>query len=71
MTPAPSPRSWEPEFIRLWQAGASHVAIAEALGIPIATVKSRSHLLLQQGKIQVRPRGVSSPCRDQCSVSFR
>jgi hypothetical protein len=35
--PAPSLRSWEPEFIRLWQA-----AIAEVLGIPIGAVKSRS-----------------------------
>jgi hypothetical protein len=37
MTPAPSPRPWEPEFIRLWQAGATQAQIAQALGIPIGT----------------------------------
>jgi hypothetical protein len=55
--PAPSPRPWEPEFIRLWQAGATQAQIAEALGIPQGTVKSRAHRLQQQGTIQARPRG--------------
>jgi hypothetical protein len=29
--PTPSPRPWEPDFMRLWQAGASQAAIAAAL----------------------------------------
>jgi hypothetical protein len=57
MTPAPSPRPSELEFIRLWQAGATQAHITEALGIPHGTVKSRAHTLQQQGKIQARPRG--------------
>jgi hypothetical protein len=50
-------RPWEPEFIRLWQAGATQAQIAQALGCPVGTVKSRAHTLQQQGKIQPRPRG--------------
>jgi DNA-binding transcriptional MocR family regulator len=50
-------RAWEAEFIRLWQAGATQAQIAQALGIPQGTVKSRSHTLQQQGTIQARPRG--------------
>jgi DNA-binding CsgD family transcriptional regulator len=50
-------RPWEPEFIRLWQAGATQAQIAQALGIPHGTVKSRAHTLQRQGKIQPRPRG--------------
>jgi hypothetical protein len=30
-------RAWEREFIRLWQAGATQAAIAQALGIPVGT----------------------------------
>jgi DNA-binding transcriptional MocR family regulator len=59
--PAPSPRAWEPEFIRLWERGATQAAIAEALGVPQGTVKSRAHRLQQQGKIQARPRGSRTP----------
>jgi hypothetical protein len=40
--PAPATRPWEPEFIRLWESGATQVQIAEALGIPVGTVTSRS-----------------------------
>jgi hypothetical protein len=58
---ASSPRAWEPEFIRLWERGATQAAIAEALGIPVGTVKSRAHTLQQQGKIQSRPRGGAYP----------
>jgi ATP/maltotriose-dependent transcriptional regulator MalT len=47
-------RAWEPDFIQLWQAGASQEAIAQALGIPVGTVKSRAHALAAQGKIQQR-----------------
>jgi hypothetical protein len=50
-------QAWEPEFIRLWQAGATQAAIAQVLGIPVGTVKSRAHHLQQQGKLQPRPRG--------------
>jgi hypothetical protein len=63
MTPAPSLRPWEPEFIRLWQQGATQAEIAQALGIPQGTVKSRAHTLQQQGKIQARPRGGDDPSR--------
>ncbi len=50
-------RAWEPDFIALWQAGASQAEIAAALSIPLGTVKSRAHTLQQQGTIQPRPRG--------------
>jgi hypothetical protein len=30
-------RAWEPEFIQLWQAGATQAQIAQALGIPQGT----------------------------------
>jgi hypothetical protein len=56
-------RAWEPDFIRLWQAGASQAAIAQALGVPVGTVKSRAHHLAAQGKIQPRPRGGAYPRR--------
>jgi DNA-binding NarL/FixJ family response regulator len=48
-------RPWEPEFIRLWEQGATQAQIAQALGCPVGTVKSRAHRLQQQGKIQARP----------------
>jgi hypothetical protein len=54
-------RAWEPEFIRRWQAGATQAAIAEALGVPLGTIKSRAHALAVQGKIQARPRGGAYP----------
>ena len=57
--PAPSLRPWEPEFIRLWESGATQAAIAEVLGIPQGTVKSRAHRLQQQGKIQARQASAS------------
>ncbi len=47
----------ERTFLQLWHAGLSHAAMAQALGCPVGTVKSRLHTLLQQGKIQRRPRG--------------
>jgi hypothetical protein len=47
----------EQEFITLWQQGVSHDAMAERLGCPVGTVKSRAHRLQQQGVIQPRPRG--------------
>jgi DNA-binding IclR family transcriptional regulator len=50
-------RAWEADFIRLWEAGASQAEMAQALGIPLGTVKSRAHTLQQQGRIQPRPRG--------------
>jgi hypothetical protein len=47
----------EQEFITLWQQGLSHDAMAERLGCPVGTIKSRAHRLQQQGVIQPRPRG--------------
>jgi DNA-binding transcriptional MocR family regulator len=47
----------EQEFITLWQQGLSHDAMAERLGWPVGTIKSRAHRLQQQGVIQPRPRG--------------
>ena len=51
MTPAEEAR-----FITLWQQGLSHDALAQQLGIPVGTVKSRAHALQQRGLIQARPR---------------
>jgi DNA-directed RNA polymerase specialized sigma24 family protein len=52
MTPAE-----EAEFITLWQQGASYRELAAALGCPLGTVASRAAALVEQGKIQPRPRG--------------
>jgi DNA-binding transcriptional MocR family regulator len=46
----------ETTFITLWQQGLSHDALAQQLGIPVGTVKSRAHALQQRGLIQARPR---------------
>jgi hypothetical protein len=58
MTPAEEAR-----FIALWTAGTETAAIAQALGIPLGTVKSRAHTLARQGKISPRPRGGAYPRR--------
>jgi hypothetical protein len=58
MTPAD-----EATFIALWQQGLSQDAIAQQLGCPVGTVKSRAHALAHQGKLQARPRGGASPHR--------
>jgi len=50
-------RAWEPEFIQLWQAGATIDVIAAAQGIGVGTVKSRAHTLRGEGKIAPRRRG--------------
>ena len=50
-------RPWEAEFIRLWESGALPDAIAQALGIPVGTVRSRAFTLQQDGKLGTRPRG--------------
>jgi hypothetical protein len=52
MTPADEAR-----FINLWQEGLTTDAIAEALGIPQGTARSRAYTLQQQGKIAPRPKG--------------
>jgi hypothetical protein len=51
----------EAQFIALWQAGVTQAAIAQALGVPLGTVKSRAHHLVAQGKLQARPRGGAYP----------
>src|SRR5262249_37650070 len=50
-------RAWEPEFIRLWEAGATQADIAAALGIAAGTARSRAYTLQQEGKLALRPRG--------------
>src|SRR5262245_51147059 len=56
MTPAE-----EAGFITLWQAGVDMADIAQRLGIPLGTVKSRAYRLRQRGLIQARPRGGAYP----------
>lgn len=51
------PPTDEAHFITLWQQGLTIPVIAERLGIPEGTAKSRAHTLQQQGKIAPRPRG--------------
>ena len=52
MTPAEEAR-----FITLWNAGTATAAIAQQLGIPPGTARSRAYTLQQQGKIPRRPQG--------------
>jgi hypothetical protein len=52
MTPAD-----EATFIALWTEGLTTAAIAQQLGIPVGTVKSRAHTLAHAGKLTPRPRG--------------
>jgi DNA-directed RNA polymerase specialized sigma24 family protein len=42
MTPADEQR-----FIQLWQQGCTSAEIAQALGVPLGTVSSRTHSLQQ------------------------
>jgi len=53
----------EATFIALWQQGLSQDTIAQRLGIPIGTVKSRAHTLAHAGKLTPRPRGGAHPSR--------
>jgi hypothetical protein len=64
-------QTWEADFIRLWQAGATQAEIAAALGIPLGTVKSRGHRLGAQGKLQPRPRGGADPGRQRQAAPLR
>jgi hypothetical protein len=75
MTPAD-----ETTFITLWQQGASQQELAQRLGVPIETIKSRASALARQGKIQARPKGGAYPrqrhqcsaeCRHRCSAEVR
>jgi hypothetical protein len=50
----------EARFIALWQQRLSHEAMAQRLGCPVGTVKSRSHTFQRRGLIQPRPRGQAS-----------
>jgi len=52
--PEPALHIWEPEFIQLWQQGASYRDIAQAMVCPLGTVASRAAALVAQGKIQPR-----------------
>jgi hypothetical protein len=47
----------EATFIALWQRGMETAEIAEQLGIPAGTARSRAYALQQQGKIPARPKG--------------
>jgi hypothetical protein len=47
----------EAHFIALWQEGLTAAAIAQRLGIPPGTVRSRVYTLQQQGKIPPRLKG--------------
>jgi len=51
----------EARFIALWNEGLPTTAIAQRLGIPEGTVKSRAHTLQQGGKIQPQPKGGPTP----------
>jgi hypothetical protein len=51
----------EQTFIALWTAGLETAVIAQRLGIPIGTVKSRAHALAHAGKLTPRPRGGAYP----------
>ena len=51
----------EATFIALWQQGLSQDAIAQQLGIPVGTVKSRAHTLAHAGKLTPRARGGAYP----------
>jgi hypothetical protein len=55
------PPTDEARFIALWQQGLSHEAMAQRLGCPVGTVKSRSYTLVHQGKIQPRQPGRAVP----------
>jgi DNA-directed RNA polymerase specialized sigma24 family protein len=61
----------EARFIQLWQQGLTHEAMAQALGCPVGTVKSRLHTLLQQGKIQRRRERASPPATPPRSPWWR
>jgi DNA-binding IclR family transcriptional regulator len=54
-------QSWEPQFIDLWNQGLEITEIAQRLGIPDGTVKSRAYRLQHQGKIPTRGRGGAYP----------
>jgi hypothetical protein len=53
-------RAWEPEFIRLWKSGATHPQLAQALGIPLGTVKPRAHTLISLKSTPGGPAGPAS-----------
>jgi hypothetical protein len=48
-------------FIALWQQGATQQELAQRLGVPVGTIKSRASVLARQGKIQARPKGGPYP----------
>jgi hypothetical protein len=59
----------ESRFIELWAAGLTTDAIAEALGIPPGTARSRAYSFQRQGKIIPRPRGGARQRRDDLPTS--
>ena len=64
MTPAD-----EATFIQLWQQGLTHAAMAQQLGCPVGTVKSRLHTLQRQGKIQPRRSTTAHPGTPGCTAA--
>jgi endonuclease YncB( thermonuclease family) len=43
----------EARFIALWQQGASQQELAQRLGVPVGTIKSRAAALARQGYAEV------------------
>jgi transposase len=48
-------------FITLWQQGASQQELAQRLGVPVGTIKSRASARVRQAKIQARPKRGAYP----------
>jgi DNA-directed RNA polymerase specialized sigma24 family protein len=51
----------EAPFITLWQQGASQQELAQRLGVPVGTIKSRASARVRQAKIQARPKRGAYP----------
>jgi hypothetical protein len=60
MAAAPTLRLWEPEFIRVWQAGVSQAEIAIALASPWAREVPRPHTAAGQDPATSTGQGLPS-----------